>query len=346
MLAILLAVLAHSLLRIPTAFAQESEAACGKGFEWMMNSLGQSPCLVTSWLSTPCYGLNNNNSDIPAAGPGLVYQGPQGTDPFISTPCDCNTVLYSTLAACAICQGADIDPWPTYQTNCTSVYDGSYPEPIPDGTAIPAWAFLNITRNSNFNVTAAKAFAAQDLPDVTVNPAPPEPVSSSTSASSESTSTITSAPSLASTNLAPASPTSTIPAPSASIGDVSVDAGMKPTSNVVSIVGGTVGGLIGVLLTCALMLFIVLRHRKNIRAAQHSCDSSVAEGSMTEQSVISPTSSKSTGAGMVYDANNPRTFPAPLVSYSSPSANVGAHPGAQPARGGAFVTFYKGYPQV
>ena len=43
MLAILLAVLAHSLLRIPTAFAQESEAVCGKGFEWVRRRVVNLP---------------------------------------------------------------------------------------------------------------------------------------------------------------------------------------------------------------------------------------------------------------------------------------------------------------
>ena len=35
---------------------------------------------------------------------GWVYGGPQSKDPFESTPCKCNTVVYSVLAACGICQ--------------------------------------------------------------------------------------------------------------------------------------------------------------------------------------------------------------------------------------------------
>ena len=35
---------------------------------------------------------------------GWVYGGPDSKDPFESTPCKCNTVVYSVLAACGICQ--------------------------------------------------------------------------------------------------------------------------------------------------------------------------------------------------------------------------------------------------
>ena len=103
----------------------------------MTNSLGQSPCLVTAWLFVPCYGpgngtfssnisylyyifaegrpvLNGVGSFIESLSPDEVYDGPQATDAFDSTPCDCNTVLYSTFAACALCQGANIDPLSTH----------------------------------------------------------------------------------------------------------------------------------------------------------------------------------------------------------------------------------------
>lgn len=103
----------------------------------MRNSLGQSPCLVTAWLFVPCYGpgngtlgshtsylyyifaedravLNGVGSFIESLTPDEVYDGPQATDAFDSTPCDCNTVLYSTFAVCALCQGANIDPLSTH----------------------------------------------------------------------------------------------------------------------------------------------------------------------------------------------------------------------------------------
>nr|VWP01945.1 Histone H2A [Ganoderma boninense] len=169
-------------VEILPAWAQNTTAKCRSEFDWMTNSLGQSPCLVTAWLWTPCYGTGNGiliissglssmaltsvlpATFVPPVPTNWVYQGPLAKDPFDSTPCDCNTVLYSTMAACGICQGAGIEPWPTYTVNCTQVYNGTFPESVPGGTAIPAWAFLDVTgiqRNSTFNVKAAKALAEQ-----------------------------------------------------------------------------------------------------------------------------------------------------------------------------------------
>lgn len=87
----------------------------------MRNSLGQSPCLVTAWLSVPC---NPDRGEIqpprpfsaPVSNlsflqgwfvrgpllPGHFYGGPSTGSNVI--PCHCNTVLYSTYAACAYCQ--------------------------------------------------------------------------------------------------------------------------------------------------------------------------------------------------------------------------------------------------
>ena len=85
----------------------------------MRNSLGQSPCLVTAWLSViptevrynllvhsphPCLTFSFLQGGFvwgPLL-PGAYYIGPStGSKVF---PCQCNTVLYSTYAACAYCQ--------------------------------------------------------------------------------------------------------------------------------------------------------------------------------------------------------------------------------------------------
>lgn len=72
MSALLLVPLVASLAsRIPGAAAQGTNAVCNNGYDWvssflfpitpchltcvqMSNSKGQSPCLVSSWLFTPC----------------------------------------------------------------------------------------------------------------------------------------------------------------------------------------------------------------------------------------------------------------------------------------------------
>ena len=90
----------------------------------MKNEKGQTPCLVTAWLWTPCYTIegvwlilskrrfayahqNCQDSFVEALPAGDVYLGQDKAD---ATLCDCNTVTYSMYAACALCQGGDIDP--------------------------------------------------------------------------------------------------------------------------------------------------------------------------------------------------------------------------------------------
>lgn len=111
---------------------------------------------------------------------GFVYQGPVSTSS--ANKCLCNTVTYSTLAACAVCQGRGLaiysyvssvwhfctDSRNTYkvgrsiqQTVLTleSTYGSAcgldllhlsvspfsrYPFAIPGGTAVPAWAYSDV----------------------------------------------------------------------------------------------------------------------------------------------------------------------------------------------------------
>ena len=89
----------------------------------MFNSKSQSPCLISSWLFTPCsspFGtsymffenahhphhtsLRNPDSFVYPLGPGQHYNTPWNNSQS-ATPCRCNTVLFSTIAACATCQG-------------------------------------------------------------------------------------------------------------------------------------------------------------------------------------------------------------------------------------------------
>lgn len=51
---------------------------------------------------------------------GLHYNTPFALNTS-ATPCRCNTVIYSTISACATCQGQFnfVPSWKTYSTNCT-----------------------------------------------------------------------------------------------------------------------------------------------------------------------------------------------------------------------------------
>ena len=103
-------------------------------------------------------------------------------DPLSATPCRCNTVLYSTIEACATCQSqgnyvtpfvsslalgipidcvyqvVDLLPklhlYNSWYQRVRSIVPLSmrqltplcrYPENIPPGTAVPAWAYLDVT---------------------------------------------------------------------------------------------------------------------------------------------------------------------------------------------------------
>ncbi|KAI0754394.1 hypothetical protein C8Q80DRAFT_1138831 [Daedaleopsis nitida] len=335
MLSTLIATFVYNLVQASFSQGQTTKVVCRKGYEWMSNSLQQNPCWVTAWLWVPCYGTGNN-SEVDALKPGWFYDGPEDKDPFESTPCDCNTVLYSTYAACAICQGAEIDPWPIYRTNCTQIYNGSYPEPVPGGTAIPAWAFLDVIQNSTFNVDAAQALAAQNVPDFMGNKTS-VPLSANTSALASS---ITAA--------------NTDPSSSPSAGSAPVGATLETHgSDVGAVAGAAVGGTIGVLLTAALIIFVIVRHRRRTnrsRSDSSSCsDTTVA----STENVFSPTSTKSAKSNMLYNVNDPRTFPPPLTYGSplTPSVSSGAatiaQPHAVPSPGvGGVVSFYRGFPQV
>ncbi|KAF8237709.1 hypothetical protein L208DRAFT_1388882 [Tricholoma matsutake] len=141
---------------------------------WTFNSLGQSPCLMTSKLGSVCSGTFN----VPPLAPNGFYQSPV---PLSDDKCLCNSVVYSLISACALCQSGTFLPWSTFQLNCTSVYT-ILPFDIPSDTKVPHWAYLNVTSSDEFQPAAANAVTNA-----------PESTHISTSATSTSTSSTTSA---------------------------------------------------------------------------------------------------------------------------------------------------------
>ncbi|KAI1783247.1 hypothetical protein LXA43DRAFT_355268 [Ganoderma leucocontextum] len=145
-----------------------TNATCSKQYDWMFNSLGQSPCVVTSHLFTSCGDGCIENIDscvIPAAlSPGTNYTNLDDVDlgfTFEYGVCTCSTVWYSTLSACAVCQGRGlaIDPWIVYSAQCKPLYIQKFSDTIPNGTAVPGWAFLPIA-DDMFDLKTAQALAA------------------------------------------------------------------------------------------------------------------------------------------------------------------------------------------
>ena len=107
--------------------------------------------------------------------------------------------------------------------NCTSaIYVSKYPEPIPSGTSVPAWAYLDVSAADNFNATAAQIDESQGHPESTAGNNP--------------------------TSVGGPTPTETAGASSSH-------------SNTGAIVGGVVGGVGGAAILAAVAFFLWRKYR-------------------------------------------------------------------------------------
>jgi len=292
-------------LLVSGVWAQADDmAACPPGWEWNQNSLGQDPCTVGATLDASCRGnavytwgpLGRNDSYYP---PRVDHNG--------DLDCDCNTVMYNLFMACTSCQAGFIDTWPTYIAVCETVYITQYPSDIAQGTAVPRWAFFNITTAPNQVYSDATAMGIGRDPEEF-------PRQLNTLSSSKSTSTRTSSN-----------------RPSAT-GSTSNDSSSK--TNVGAIVGGVVGSVVFFTIL-AIVAFIYARHRRRKQENQQrwmqspdEIDPHKLHGSPMTSVPFAP-----------YSPSDPSAIP-PLspkssVAYTTPGQN---HPNG---RGG-----YTGAPEV
>ncbi|KAK0459823.1 uncharacterized protein EV420DRAFT_292641 [Desarmillaria tabescens] len=119
-------------------------------FHWTFNSVSQSPCDVASSLLGICNGGSYTLQSLPDQ---THYLGPSVD---AANPCQCSTVSYSLISACAACQNRTFVQWSQWRVNCASVAIGGFPEPIPNGTRVPAWAYLDVKTEDNFDINQAK----------------------------------------------------------------------------------------------------------------------------------------------------------------------------------------------
>ncbi|KAJ7271977.1 hypothetical protein B0H12DRAFT_673294 [Mycena haematopus] len=173
-----------------------TNATCSPSFAWASNSLGQSPCLVAAYLGSVC---DDGLFLVPALNNSLdFYQGPTVAQ---ANACGCSSVFYSLLSACSDCQ-----------------FDGN----IPTGTAVPHWAYQNVTAEGSFNSTLAQMNL--NAPESTANSQP------------------------TSANLPP--------------GPSNTGTSSPKKSNAGPIAGGVVGGVVFICLVCiAAFWFIRHRHK-------------------------------------------------------------------------------------
>ena len=208
------------------------------------------------------------------------------------------------------------DRWSAWQTNCSTDYVGVWPTNIPIGSSIPAWAYLDVATPDAFNVSAAQADAAQNPPD---SSAIPSPTSSSASTSVGFSSSPGVTGSAATESFAPSStPPATAAASSSS-----------KKSDVGPIVGGVVGGVGGAAIIAGVIVFWFMHRRKTSSANAYASAADPAaapfapQGDMgtpyAEKPVFDPTGYTApsgldtppppTGAMLVYNPNDPSTFP-------------------------------------
>jgi len=139
--------------RSPGVRAQQ--AACRPGWEWNTNSLGQDPCYVVRTLENTCRGIDSY--PVPLLRDGGSYEPPRRNIPLDLT-CECNTVTYSLYMGCIVCQNGIIYGFGTWAGECDDgVNVTTYPHDIPEGTAIPRWAFNDVTAlpDQTYNDTVA-----------------------------------------------------------------------------------------------------------------------------------------------------------------------------------------------
>lgn len=157
--------------------AVQSQATCLNSFDWMDNSLSQSPCIVAAYLLSSCAG---GDWTIQAVTANSHYTPPGKTD---ANGCKCSWVVYNTLQACADCQGQNFESamlsWSGYNGNCTgsllSTKDYYPPQtPIPAETAVPFWATTNPStwHDGIFDPSMAQSIANRGNSDITQSTRP------------------------------------------------------------------------------------------------------------------------------------------------------------------------------
>ncbi|KAI0717159.1 hypothetical protein C8Q76DRAFT_726799 [Earliella scabrosa] len=294
---------------------------CLHDFDWMRNSMYQSPCLVASWSTVPC--LPSGSWDIvPITSVGL-YGGPwPGWGDLFN--CQCNTVHYSLAAACAACQGyggsSGIVNFTVFTKDCPpeSLKGSTFPRDIPIESTFPAWAYLDLL-DDRWDEKRASALALQNHPDSThtgerhstTNVSSTSrtetelpPLMSLTShmrvgMSTQATARLSSEP--ASTTTVSACSTSLAPA-----GNLADSVPREPKGSVAPVVGGAVGGFT-VLFMSAVLVWRYFRRRG--RETQTASNPAYRPEPVGPIQWVRPA---------LYDPDDPTTFPStPIASVNS-----------------------------
>lgn len=145
--------------------------------------------------------------------------------------------FYSSYPCLLTCTHSLLHRWSTWNANCTAaIYESVYPEPIPPGTSVPSWAYLDVHQSDNFNVSAAQLNQQENHPESSAGG--PSPTSGAGSPTGSGGSALNTA----------------LPASGSS----------SKHSNTGAIVGGVVGGIGGAAILAGIAFFFWGRHKRNV----------------------------------------------------------------------------------
>lgn len=259
-------------------------ALCSSQYNWMENIKNQSPCLVAAYLQSVC---SSGSYTVQSLGPSMQYTGPwlgQAND------CECNTPTYCLLSACSICQNATYVSWSSWSFNCSTIYN-EYPGSIPNGTAIPEWAYQDVLTTDDFDVTIAQG------PEDNIGTAPPPTLTPTTIVVSHTPTSTT-------------SPKAQNPLKSGKGG---------------AIAGGAVGGVVGLAAIAALVVRLLLRRRRQ-KAPSSTMDDGTAPAVTNGVYMVNPDPYTAAATQpKLYDPSDPSTFPPPV-----PLSTVQTRPKSNP----------------
>ncbi|KIY66368.1 hypothetical protein CYLTODRAFT_423463 [Cylindrobasidium torrendii FP15055 ss-10] len=229
---------------------------------------------------------------------GYMYSGLGST---YATNCACNTVYYNLLSACAQCQGGSVDVWDNWSKNCTTTYS-TFPNSIPDGSAIPHWAYLPLN-NGTWDFASAQTDEGAEAT-----------FTGSHSASATASSTRT---------------TSANSPSGSSSGSNGGSSNSKGSNHAGAIAGGVIGG---VALLALIGLGFFLWRRNKAKKAKGTPETSFLGPNMTGTTYAhdgagfaapAPYDQHSTMSGAapakLYDPNDPSTFPSAFPAAGTPT---------------------------
>ncbi|KAG2020025.1 hypothetical protein CC2G_005411 [Coprinopsis cinerea AmutBmut pab1-1] len=229
------------------AYAQTSKAVCLPYYTWINNSQGKTPCEVAASLQSVC--SEDGIFEVLPLAEDQHYPGP--TLVANANTCICNTVVFSLMTACGLCQGKTVRRWSEWSANCPQVTLGEFPESLPEGVLVPAWAYQDVTESDTFDQFLARENANATESSAVSAPAPAETLVNGKLGPETSIKTEPEAVEPTTTPEGEAKP--------ASDASEKEKAGQMSYANKVG--GAVTGALLGILLV-ALVAFLVIRRRR------------------------------------------------------------------------------------